>query len=219
MKEERKRIKAEIKEGFRDQLKKSFEPIPELADELNEEEFETEEVSVTITELSTSELAKNYNWIGQNRPKYSDDEDDEEEKRKAAQAEEDLLADAEEVPGMGLTPKKVPKPKGVAEKTAAEAIVEAEGGESKWQLPETKKPIKSKRELGVIVQKDALKTLKNSKAFQQKQRLDQLKDRKKARKDKAKRIILQTKAAKKNGGHVNERKIKRRMKLKRKGKK
>lgn len=218
VKEERKRIKAEIKEGFRDQLKKSFEPIPELADELNEEEFETEEVSVTITELSTSELAKNYNWIGQNRPKYSDDEDDEEEKRKAAQDEEDL-ADVEEVPGMGLTRKKAPKSKVVVEKTAAEAIVEEEGGGSKWQLPDTKKPIKSKRELGVIVQKDAMRTLKNSKAFQQKQRLDQLKDRKKARKDKAKRIILQTKAAKKNGGHVNERKIKRRMKLKRKGKK
>lgn len=171
---------------------------------------------MTITELSTSDLAKNYNWIGQNRPKYSDDEDDEDEKRKAEQDDEDQ-ADVEEVPGMGLTRKKAPKPKVVVEKTG-DVAAEDEGGDSKWKVPETKNPIKSKRELGVIVQKDALKTLKNSKAFQQKQRLDQLKDRKKARKDKAKRIILQNKAAKKNGGHVNERKIKRRMKLKRKGK-
>lgn len=103
---------------------------------------------------------------------------------------------------------------------AAEPAAADENGDAngKWKLPDTKKPIKSKRELSVIVQKDALRTLKNSKAFQQKQRLDQLRDRKKARKEKAKRILVQTKQAKKNGGYVNERKIKRRAKLRRKGK-
>lgn len=174
-------------------------------------------MSVTITELSTSDLAKNYNWIGQNRPKYSDDEDDDAKKNAAAASDDDVEDAAEEVPGMGLTVKKVPKPRVIAPAVDGGAAEPAEK-DGKWTLPETKKPIKSKRELGVIVQKDALRSLKNSKAFQQKQRLDMLRDRKMARKDKAKRIILQTKAAKKNGGHVNERRIKRRMKLKRKGK-
>lgn len=178
-------------------------------------------MTVTVTELSTSELAKSNNWIGQNRPKYSDDEDDDEKTKAAAEGDEEDIADEEEVPGMGLYVKKIPpKPKALA-KDGADAAAADENGEtagSKWKLPDTKKPIKSKRELGVIVQKDAMRTLKNSKAFQQKQRLDQLRDRKKARRDKAKRILVQTKQARKNGGHVNERKIKRRMKLKRKGK-
>lgn len=198
-------------------MKKSFEPIPELVDELNEEEFETEDVSVTITELSTSELAKNHNWIGQNRPKYSDEEDNADEE--SASEEEE----AEEVPGMGLS-----KPAASKKTGRSKADSATDGGKTdetaadadrpKWQIPATKKPIKSKRELGVIVQKDAMKTLKNSKAFQQKQRLDMLRDRKKARKEKTNRIRTQEKAAQRKGGHVNERKIKRRMKLKRKGK-
>lgn len=192
-------------------MKKSFEPIPELADELNEEEFETEEVQVTITELSTSELAKSNNWIGQNRPKYSDDE---EEAVEESEAEEE----AEEVPGMGLyvVPKKTPKK--TTKKTEENNEEETEDAKkSEWPL--SKKNIKSKRELGVVASKDALQTLKNSKAFQQKQRLDMLKDRKKARRLKENRIKLQEKKARRNNGHVNERKIKRRMKLKRKGKK
>lgn len=193
-------------------MKKSFEPIPELADELNEEEFETEEVQVTITELSTSELAKNNNWIGQNRPKYSDDEEDE------AVEESESEEEAEEVPGMGLSvvPKKAPKKQ---TKKTEENDVGTEEADVKSEWPLSKKNIKSKRELGVVVSKDALQTLKNSKAFQQKQRLDMLKDRKKARRLKENRIKLQEKKARRNNGHVNERKIKRRMKLKRKGKK
>lgn len=62
---------------MRDKLKLSFAPIPELANELNEEEYETEDVSVKIVEISTSELAKSNNWIGENRPRYSDDDDEE----------------------------------------------------------------------------------------------------------------------------------------------
>lgn len=192
-------------------MKKSFEPIPELADELNEEEFETEEVQVTITELSTSELAKSNNWIGQNRPKYSDDEEE------AVEEESESEEEAEEVPGMGLSvvPKKAPK----NPKKVENDVDDTEATDAKAEWPLSKKNIKSKRELGVVVSKDALQTLKNSKAFQQKQRLDMLKDRKKARRLKENRIKLQEKKARRNNGHVNERKIKRRMKLKRKGKK
>lgn len=196
-------------------MKKSFEPIPELIDELNEEEFETEEVQVTITELSTSELAKSNNWIGQNRPKYSDDEEE-------AVDESESDEEPEEVPGMGLlsaVPKKAPKKAAKPSEANEEDEAAAEASEGKPEWPLSKKNIKSKRELGVVVSKDALQTLKNSKAFQQKQRLDMLKDRKKARRLKENRIKLQEKKARRNNGHVNERKIKRRMKLKRKGKK
>lgn len=204
----------QLKEGFRDQLKKSFEPIPELADELNEEEFETEDVSVTITELSTSDLAKTNHWIGQNRPKYSDDEEED------AEATDSEPEPEEAVPGMGLyvaAPKKtIKKP---SKKIVADGEEEVAEDATKPEWPLSKKNIKSKRELGVVVAKDALQTLKNSKAFQQKQRLDMLQDRKKARRLKTNRIKVQEQKARRNKGHVNERKIKRRMKLKRKGKK
>ncbi|KAJ6634983.1 Ubiquitin-like modifier-activating enzyme ATG7 [Pseudolycoriella hygida] len=44
VKEERKRLKQEAREDIKSKFKLSFAPIPELADELNEEEFETEDV-------------------------------------------------------------------------------------------------------------------------------------------------------------------------------
>ncbi|XP_055321178.1 nucleolar protein 12, partial [Sitodiplosis mosellana] len=69
VKEERKRIKQEIRDGFQDQFKKSFEPI-ELEGKLKEEEYDTENVTVQIVELSTDEIAKSNNWIGANRPVY-----------------------------------------------------------------------------------------------------------------------------------------------------
>lgn len=197
-----------MKVGFRDQLKKSFEPIPELEEQANEEEFETEEVSVKIVELSTTELAKSNNWIGQNRPKYSDDEQDENS------GNDEPALPIEEVPGMGL----VVKPTGKQRKPKP---TEDESTESKPNATADilkSKNIKSKRDLGKVVQKDALRTLKNSKAFQMKQKLDKLADRKKARKEREKRIKVQNKEAKKHGGRVNQRKIKKKMKLRQKGK-
>lgn len=197
-----------MKVGFRDQLKKSFEPIPELEEQANEEEFETEEVSVKIVELSTTELAKSNNWIGQNRPKYSDDEQD------ASSGNDEPMEPVEEIPGMGLVVKAIGKQR-------KPKLADSECTESKPNIAADilkNKIIKSKRDLGKVVQKDALRTLKNSKAFQQKQKLDKLADRKKARQERGRRIKVQNKEAKKHGGRVNQRKIKKKMKLRQKGK-
>lgn len=212
VKEERKRIKQEVKEGFRDQLKKSYEPIPELEEE--PEEFETEEVSVKIVELSTSELAKSNNWIGPNRLKCSDDENEVSDGNRSDDEPE------EAVPGMGLveTKEKARKAVGIKKDEAIAPIVNAAAAAKAKEILQSKK-IKSKRDLGKVVQKDAMRTLKNSKAFQMKEKLNKLKDRKKARMEREKRIKIQTKEAKKHGGRVNQRKIKKKMKLRQKGKK
>lgn len=76
------------------------------------------------------------------------------------------------------------------------------------------KLFKSKKDLTRTVQKDALRTLKNSKAFQIKRKLDQLKDRKKARLEREKRKKIHNKEAKKSGGKINPRKLKKKLKSK-----
>lgn len=151
-------------------------------------------------------MAKSNNWIGLNRPIYSDDEKHDESETEA------VPNSAEEIPGMGLTSKKELSTK----KSAKTNIQKDVKGKDKIEEDPAKlgNIIKPKKE----VSKDALRTLKNSKAFQIKQKLDQLKDRKKARIEREKRIKVQTKEAKKNGGRVNQRKIKKKMKLRRKGK-
>lgn len=201
-------------------MKKSFEPIPELEEAAaNEEEFETEEVTVKIVELSTIELAKANNWIGPNRLRCSDDEKDESD-----QSADDAAEPAEAVPGMGLlsdaTKKKQPKKTSNKNGTGdgGGGGVSAGAASKAKEILQSKK-IKSKRDLGIVVAKDAMRTLKNSKAFQMKEKLMKLKDRKKARMEREKRIKIQTKEAKKHGGRINQRKIKKRMKLRQKGKK
>lgn len=204
-------------------MKKSFEPIPELEEAAaNEEEFETEEVTVKIVELSTIELAKANNWIGPNRLRCSDDEKDDSD---ADQSADDAAEPAEAVPGMGLLsdatkkkqPKKTSNKNGTGDGDGGGGV--SAGAASKAKEILQSKKIKSKRDLGIVVAKDAMRTLKNSKAFQMKEKLMKLKDRKKARMEREKRIKIQTKEAKKHGGRINQRKIKKRMKLRQKGKK
>ncbi|XP_017771724.1 PREDICTED: nucleolar protein 12 [Nicrophorus vespilloides] len=101
LKEERKRLKLEAKESYK-KLVVSHRDIPEVDKILGREveEFEDEEVTVKVVELSPEEIAKENNWIGPNKPKY--DEDVEEE-------EDEEIEDEEEIPGMSLTEKKKPK--------------------------------------------------------------------------------------------------------------
>ncbi|CAH0564281.1 unnamed protein product [Brassicogethes aeneus] len=104
LKEERKRLKAEAKESYK-KLVVSHRPIPEL-ENLLQEEYEDDEVTVKIVELSTNDIAKKNNWIGANQPKYESSEEEEEI--------EENSKDVEEVPGMEL--KKKPKLKEKVEK-------------------------------------------------------------------------------------------------------
>ncbi|XP_063917182.1 nucleolar protein 12 [Zophobas morio] len=86
LKEERKRLKTEAKESYK-KLVVSHRPIPEL-ETLLKEEYEEDNATVRIEELSTNSIARESNWIGANQPKCQSDDDEEKE---------------EEVPGMGLT--------------------------------------------------------------------------------------------------------------------
>jgi len=162
VKEERKRLKLEAREDLKSKFKRSFAPIPELADEFNEEEYETEDVSVKIVEISTSELAKSNNWIGENRPKYSDDEEIDDTPP--------IIEQSIGVPGMDLVPASKPKTKNI-NKEDVDKNTPDELDDHKY--------FKSKRDLTKSVQMNTVKALKNSKAFQIKRKLDQLKDRKK----------------------------------------
>lgn len=68
-------MKAEAKESYK-KLLVSHRPIPEL-DDLLKEEYEDEEVTVKMLELSASDIAKRNNWIGPNQVKYESDEETE----------------------------------------------------------------------------------------------------------------------------------------------
>lgn len=193
---ERKAIKAEIKTSYFDQFKKSFAPIPELEEEEDkEEEYEDDEVKVKIVELSTSELARDNNWIGENRGKLQMSSSEDE-----ASSEDELPEEA--VPGMSLTAGKEPK-------TAKSSTSKA----TDKKLDE----IKTKKDLTRVVRDQTSKMIKQTKAFKMKNRLDMMKSRKKARGEKRKKIHVLKNQSKKRGGkhkpllrkHKSERKGKR----------
>lgn len=176
--------------------------MPELPDELNEEEFETEDVKVKIVELSTSEMAKSNNWIGENRPKYSDDDDDDD----ANDGVDPIIEDG--IPGMNLTLPAKSSQKAKPKDTVTNGDIETTTSAIDHKL------FKSKKNLTGTVHNKSVKALKNSKAFQIKRKLDQLKDRKKSRLEREKRKKIHDKEARKHNGKVNSRKLKKKTKTK-----
>lgn len=184
-------IRSQIKDGFQDQFKKSFAPI-ELEGELKEQEYDTENVTVQIVELSTDEIAKENNWIGANRPVYEGEQSSDNE----SGSEED--ASEEEIPGFTVTSTKPLK------KSTAKANSTGDGGEEdtvdenkpKKKFKKIPEDIKSKRALGQFFAKRATNSLKHSKAYQMKNRLERNKNKKKARIEKEKRVKLQNKREK-----------------------
>ncbi|PSN34067.1 hypothetical protein C0J52_12821 [Blattella germanica] len=96
LKEERKRLKQEAKESYK-RLVVSHRPIPELEDIISEN-YELENHSISITELSASDLAVKNNWIGVNKVHYED------EKTKVTEGEDGSVK--EELPGMEINSKK-----------------------------------------------------------------------------------------------------------------
>lgn len=171
-----------------------------MADEFNEEEYETEDVSVKIVEISTTELAKSNNWIGENRPRYSDDDEEEVDDSPT------IIDKCDGVPGMDLVFADKSKSKSKTKNKVKEETEEATDVDHKL--------FKSKKDLTRTVQKDSVKALKNSKAFQIKRKLDQLKDRKKARLEREKRKKIHNKEAKKHNGKLSSRKLKKKPKSK-----
>jgi ribosomal RNA-processing protein 17 len=143
--------------------KLSSRPIPELEEVLKEEEYDTGNVVVKITELSTSELAKENNWIGHNEAYSQPDSDTEEEP--ASEAEDD--PDENAVPGMSLGTKK---------KTIKE-VDEKKPAKEKARPTDIKKEMKQK----------TAAAMKGSKLVQLKNKLERAKNVKQAKKDRHKK--------------------------------
>lgn len=190
LKEEKQRIRAEAKENVK-KLYHSFKPIPELMEkedeeEQEEEEYDTENVTVKVVELSTTELAKENNWIGENRSRMKDSESEQEQEQSDEELDENQLG---VVPGMELEGEKKVKRKlkAFTEESDDEAKKGGKAQEDEDKSRQKKGPvlnldgIRSKKELNHKIKRYALKSMKQSQAYRQKHRLQQQKNLKKSR--------------------------------------
>lgn len=91
---------------MKDKFKQSFKPIAELAevlkdsgDEEEEEGFETEDVTVTISAIKPEELAKK-NFIGYRKVQASESEES---------SDDESVVDANKIPGMDTNKSKKEK--------------------------------------------------------------------------------------------------------------
>ncbi|XP_034248894.1 nucleolar protein 12 [Thrips palmi] len=160
LKEERKRIREAAKESYKTMVK-SHSTIPEI-EHLLKEEHDLGTHSVEIVELSSQALAKENNWIGANNSSYAVKEEPSKEENDGAESEVEL------VPGMGLKRK-------VKKKIKQESKSEDEEEE------EDKGPVfNSAKELKKVIKKEATRSVKKSKVYQMKNKLDKIKSRKKS---------------------------------------
>lgn len=139
----------------------SHRPIPEL-EQLLSNEYENDDVTVKVVELSTNDIAEKTNWIGQNKPKEETSEEEEE-----PESSED------EIPGMGLKErrvKEVPLSEGEGEDGEERESDEEEDGKEKV--------FTSKKDINKFVKHEALKKIQNSKAFQAKNKMEKIKNKK-----------------------------------------
>lgn len=166
LKDERKRLKSDAKESYK-KLVVSHRTIPEL-EHLLAEEYEDDEVTVKVTELSTSDIAKQNHWIGPNKPKYDSDEHEEIDQTNSDDDDEE-----EQMPGMELKEKITPKQK------------------------QEKPQYSSQKEIKKVLKKQATKNIKKSKVFQRKNKMEQLKQKKKSSMKKKEQMKLQKKFSKK----------------------
>lgn len=176
LKEERKRIRLEIKDGIK-HMKKSFEPLKELteADKGNEDEYEDDDVKVKIVELSTGDLAAQRNMLGVNRGEEESDESDKDQN--TDDDEEEPSADC--IPGMDFDIN--------AKKRNREHDSEHGSDETKIKKAKDDKhnlELKTKKELDHFKKVKTMKKLKKTKAFKMKEQLVKKANQKKARKDK-----------------------------------
>ncbi|XP_058451960.1 nucleolar protein 12 [Malaya genurostris] len=189
--EVKRQIKLEtqrIRNVAKDNVKKlyhSYKPIPELNDQdQDDQEYDTENVTVKVIELSTTDLAKENNWIGENRALLRNGETDEEQSENSCSEEENELST---VPGMdlvGTNPKKTSKQSELEQKVPDQLV------ETKQSSKEEKKQrgpvlnldgVKSKKELNRKLKRHALKCRQKSKPFQLSVRAQQQKQLKKSR--------------------------------------
>lgn len=161
-------MKQEARESYK-KLVVSHRNVPEL-EHLFDEEYEDEDVTVKVTELSTSEIANRNNWIGENKPHYEAPVSEEE-------SENDTSEEIESVPGMEIKAK---------QKIVKETKV--------------KPTFKTEKELKKALKKQATKNVQKSKAFQMKNKMEQRKNKKKSMRQKNERFKLRKQKHKVRGG-------------------
>ncbi|KOC64486.1 Nucleolar protein 12 [Habropoda laboriosa] len=152
LKQERKKIKHEAKR-FKKSL--SNRDIPEIQQLLTQHEYETEGHTVSILELNVADLTENNALIGENKGT------DEVENNEQEEDNDKCSENNEEIVGMSLDQRKKSKN---SEKIKKETQVD------------------NKKDLKKAIKKAALKQVKKSKVFQQKQRLERQKNRKESMK-------------------------------------
>lgn len=173
LKEERKRIRQEVKDGFK-HLKKSYEPLRELTEDDKKEEgqqetYEDEEVQVKIVELTTNDLAAQRNMLGANT---ADDSEADEEEHEVSEDEDPARPDR--IPGMDFDP---------SDRKRKKQSKDDEEPKAKKTNPTSEVDIKSKKDLDRIMKTKTLKKMHKSKVFKQKERLDKQVNQKKAKRD------------------------------------
>ncbi|XP_052845486.1 LOW QUALITY PROTEIN: nucleolar protein 12 [Drosophila gunungcola] len=174
LKNERKRIRQEVKDGF-NHLKKTFEPLRELTEEdkaeeeQQEETYEDDEVQVKIVELTTNDLAAKRNMLGANTAEESEPEERE------VQSEEDEADEPNRIPGMDYDPN--------ARKRKSKPEEEEEHPKAKKANNTSQPDIKSKKDLDRLMKTKTLKKMHQSKLFKQKERMDKKNNMKKAKRD------------------------------------
>ena len=169
LKEDRKRIKHEARERYKKLL--SSRDIPEIQELLSQQEYETEGHTVSILELNVADFAEQNALIGENKGIDGEESKGEEESEKNSE-------DDEEIVGMPLKEKKNIK-------------------NSKRTTEDIK--IDSKKDLKRAVKQAALKQVKKSKAFQQKQKLERQKNKKESV-----RKLKRLQKAQKHGGRFKK---------------
>lgn len=138
----------------------SHQIVPEVEELLSRQEYDLESHTVSILELNIADLAEGSKWIGEN--KIAEEKEEQEDDKSDHCNDDD---DDDEIVGMSLQEKS----KNQVQQT------------SKCKSKSDGREIISSKELKQEVKKAALKRIKNSKAFQQKQRLEQQKNKKQSR--------------------------------------
>ncbi|XP_058823618.1 nucleolar protein 12 [Topomyia yanbarensis] len=188
LKSEVRRIRNEAKDNVK-KLYHSYKPIPELTDQdPDEQEYDTENVTVKVVELSTTDLAKENNWIGENRPVIHGDEEDEESSDISSSDEE---IDLKAIPGMELggahSKKKKKQPEQAQEDECNGKQTKLNRTSASEKSTKQRGPVlnlegvASKKELNRKLKRHALKSRLKSKPFQQSARAQQQKQLKKSR--------------------------------------
>jgi len=133
----------------------SHRNIPELEELLSRQEYDMKDHTVSILELNIADLKEGGKWIGQNNIK---EEKEEEEQQKDNESDSN---DNDEIVGMSLQEKQKPS---IDQKSKI-----------------NNQDIKSLKDVRREIKKVALNRIKKSKAFQQKQKIEQQKNKKQSK--------------------------------------